>query len=227
MQKRTHKPMKTNILRISLILNVFLLLSLVFFLIRYKGSRIASLLRSQKTTIAMYGDSRVQQVDWSIGLKRYDVLNAGISGFTTPQLFDFLNAQVVRFHPQICILEAGINDIRTKVSLDSTLSAYTKIIDTLTANHIKVVVNSVIPVSKDPFQYEVPDSIINDKVEELNNRLIEICKSKGIDYLDINQELAENKRFKLKYTLDGVHLHPEGYKVWFEYVNKTLEKKRI
>lgn len=214
---------------ISLGINVIFFVFLLAVFIKFEPRLLERLgvRRTVQPAVVMFGDSRVQVADWSAGLNRQDVLNAGIGGATTVKLFDSLNSRVIRYHPKACFIQAGINDIRSQVNLDSTLTAFTNIIDILKANKISVFVNSVIPVSKDPFQYEVPDSTINQKVDELNNHLKVICKNKGVEYLDINQELVENKRFKLKYTLDGVHVNPAGFTVWYDEVKTVLNRYKL
>jgi len=180
-----------------------------------------------KPTIVMYGDSRIAMGDWVTGLKRSDIYNAGIGGTTTRNLFDSLEAKVLKYHPSICFIQAGINDIRSQVSLDSTIFYYGRIIDKLKENNISVVINSVIPVSKDPFQFVVPDSVINNNVIELNDLLRRLATSKDVEYLDINLHLAENNHFKLKYTLDGVHVNPLGIAVWSKEITGCLTRHNL
>lgn len=177
-----------------------------------------------KPHIIIYGDSRVAMGDWMQGLGRNDVMNAGIGGATTGKLLDSLTEKVINFHPGLCILEAGINDIRSQVKFETTLINFSRIIDSLKRNNITVVVCSVIPISKDPFQYVVPDDYINLQVEKMNIQLAQLASDKGIEYLDINRLLAENKRVKLHYTLDGVHLNPAGFSVWYKEIKSTLNK---
>ncbi|HEY9196677.1 MAG TPA: GDSL-type esterase/lipase family protein [Mucilaginibacter sp.] len=178
--------------------------------------------KAGKPTIVMYGDSRIAMGDWAEGLKRNDVYNAGISGATTGLLLDSLDSKVLALKPKVCIIQAGINDTRSLVAPLTTLDNCSKIIDQLKANNIQIIINSIIPISKDPFQYAITDENIINQVEELNKQLYVLAKNKGVEYLDLTPKLADGKRIKLKYTIDGVHVSPEGFKVWCEAIKGIL-----
>lgn len=210
-------------LKISLVTNGLFIIGGLIFAFHFKHSILARIIPPQREiNLVVYGDSRVQMGDWETGLHRPDVFNAGIGGTTTAQLLDSLQSHVINLHPKVCVLQCGINDIRSMVALETTIKMYSAIIDTLVRNNIIVVISSIIPVSKDPFQYQVPDELINNKVDTLNIILRDIAKAKGVEYLDLNRELAENKRFKLQYTLDGVHVNPAGFEVWYKKVEEVL-----
>lgn len=216
-------------LKISFAINVMFIIACLAVCVYFKDRILAKIVppTKEKINIVVYGDSRVQMGDWVTGLERRDVCNAGIGSTTTAQLLDSLQSYVINIHPKVCILQCGINDIRSQVNIDITIRKYCAIIDELSRNNIITVASSIIPVSKDPFQYAVPDDLINNKVDTLNTFIRDIAKKRGIEYLDLNKELAENKRFKVQYTLDGVHVNPLGFAVWFHYVKEVLSKHHL
>lgn len=216
-------------LRISLIFNSLFVIGAVIVLVK-KSDVILVKFSNPKPihpNIIVYGDSRVSMGDWGTGLQRQDVYNSAIGGAATGTLLDSLEARVIKLHPRVCILQCGVNDVRMQVNKDTTIKNYNAIIDALRRKKIIVVTSSVIPVTKDPFQYAVPDEVINNKVDTLNMMLKELALAKGVEFMDLNKNLAENKRFKLQYTLDGVHVNPAGFAVWFKDVKAVLYKYRL
>ena len=66
----------------------------------------------------MFGNSITANGKWGDGLNRLDVKNSGTGGFTTSHFVWTINDQVLQYHPKICFLEGGINDIGVGIPLD-------------------------------------------------------------------------------------------------------------
>lgn len=71
--------------------------------------------------VIFVGDSRVAGAEWRRGLNRLDVINAGISGITSGQLLTKLDSILSGRSPEFVVIQIGVSDIRTSVSLDSTV----------------------------------------------------------------------------------------------------------
>lgn len=220
MSWKTNYKLLFRLLIFSGIINIFLL---VFFLKRkYNFSQQNIQAVISQTKIVLAGDSRIKDGDWPFGLKISDVGNCGFAGITSARLLQNIDT-VFAYKPDICILQVGINDIREKTSIDTVERNIQQIIEALQRHKVKPVVTSVIPIRKDFWQDDVSESEINIKVDSLNNRLIELCKQKEVDYLDLNTKLADNNRLKKFYTLDGVHLNDSGYYFFYKAVDEYLQ----
>src|SRR6186997_3410971 len=105
--------MNKKLVRASFILNVILIIVIV--LIAYKKrERIYYKLdiNQDKTyTIVMLGTSLTGDCHWDEELDRTDIKNCGIGGYNTSQFVDLLPQEVIKFHPKICMIEGGMNDI--------------------------------------------------------------------------------------------------------------------
>jgi len=61
-------------------------------------------------------------------------------------------------------------------------------------------------------------------VKILNDYLIEQCKMKSIQYIDVNKGLTENNILLNKYSNDGVHLNGDGYMIWKDTISPYISK---
>src|SRR5207249_8490427 len=77
-------------------------------------------------------------------------LDRGISGQTTQQMLVRFRADVVALHPKVVVILAGTNDLAgntgptTLEAIEDNLVSMTEL---ATANHIRVVLASVLPIS--------------------------------------------------------------------------------
>lgn len=193
--------MKKKILKVSLAFNTLFLcigiyISLPFlekFLIkRYK--------------IVLLGDSLTSGLEKSTTCNKSDVKFSGNSGFTTSNFILILKKQVIDYKPDTCYLEGGINDIILGIPQKRTFINYQSLINTMIHNHIVPVVQSTL--------YTVNDRDTNNKVDSLNQFLVQLCNAQHIKFIDLNKFLSFNKSLKAYLSIDGVHLNNKGYKIW-------------
>jgi lysophospholipase L1-like esterase len=59
----------------------------------------------------------------------------------------------------------------------------------------------------------------------LNNELKEICRTRKIQFVDINRILSANGVLRDEYTYDGVHLYGTGYKEWGKIIMEIIGKE--
>ena len=89
---------------------------------------------------------------------------------------------------------------------------------------IDVYVESVLPVcesmlSTSQKQYHITNSYIN----ELNSALKTMCKDDKVFFIDIHSAIADDVGTLPSYkSWDGVHLTPDVYKIWLEYLKSHV-----
>ena len=175
--------------------------------------------------VVMFGNSLIEGGgNWNEKLGRSDVRNSGRGGFTTSHFVWLLNDHVMKYKPEICFLEGGINDMGVGIPADRIKQNYQHMVDRLLENNIIPVINGVLYVNQ---ENEKENEEKAKMIDDVNAFLKQLAASKNIIYIDLNPQLSENKRLKKEFTTDGVHLTPAAYKIWSEEIKKVIRSKNI
>ena len=82
----------------------------------------------------------------------------------------------------------------------------------------------VISMMKDPFLKEKFKTRTNEKVRQANARVSQLAEQYGCHYIDVNEGLAGSSgALKPEYTVEGVHMYPNGYRIVFENLKPYLK----
>ena len=148
-------------------------------------------------------------------------VNRGISGQTTPQMLIRFRRDVVELKPKLVVILAGTNDIAGNTgptTIEAIEDNLKSMADLATANRIRVVFASLLPVS----DYEMRDGKpINqttrrppEKILALNKWIEEFAKANHYGYLDYFSAMVDAKGFlKDELSNDGLHPNAQGYAV--------------
>lgn len=152
-------------------------------------------------------------------------INRGISGQTTPQMLIRFRPDVVDLSPEVVVILAGTNDIAGNTG-PSTLKMIADNIFSMaeiaSANEIKVVICSVLPVYDYPWK---PGLEPAGKITELNQMLSDYATANNHYYLDYHSAMRDERNgLPKKYATDEVHPTKEGYQVMEEMVEALLSK---
>jgi lysophospholipase L1-like esterase len=163
--------------------------------------------------VVFLGDSLTE--GWSLaGLKldALEVLNRGIGGQTTPQLLVRFRQDVVELKPAVVHILAGTNDLAgntgptTVEALESILSSMVEI---AAANHITVVLASVLPAVDYPWRTGLEPA---GKIAALNDWMRTYARQRKLVYADYYSALVDpHGGFKSALADDGVHPNRAGY----------------
>jgi len=203
------------LLPLSLLMNVLCLMCCTY-IFRDKVIQKFVALRGD-SKIVMFGNSLTAQGKWVELLGRTDVLNSGFPGLCTYHFLGLLQGNVIERHPEICFVEAGINDITIGVSQKKIQENYQAILEKLLRNKIKPVVTLTL--------FEQNDPVSKAQVIELNNFLIAYCQRNRIEYLDLNRYLSDSTGLKLEFAVDKTHLNNKAYRIWAREINKILDRE--
>jgi lysophospholipase L1-like esterase len=196
--------MQKKALLASLILN-FLLLIIIF---QFRDKISARFFPPDKIAILLVGDSRIAQENWEVLLGRSDVKNEAFGGAITQQILWNLERGQLNSEPKMVVLEGGINDLLAGVPPQRVYENYLKMIEILQAKKIQIIIQSVI--------YTTDNQEINLNILDFNSKLKDYCSNHKIVWLDMNEQLSENRELLKKYSLDGIHLSKEAYRIWAE-----------
>lgn len=152
-------------------------------------------------------------------------INRGIGGQTTPQMLIRFRPDVINLKPTVVVILAGINDIAGNTgpsTIDMISDNLMSMVDLALTNNIKVVLSSVLPAYDFPWK---PNMNPAEKVIELNERLKNYARQKGIIYLDYFSAMVDDRNgLQENLTYDGVHPNISGYKVMEKLAQGAIEQ---
>jgi lysophospholipase L1-like esterase len=179
--------------------------------------------------VVFMGDSITDFWGRSIGVffpgKPY--VNRGISGQTTPQMLIRFRPDVIALKPRVVVILAGTNDLAGNTG-PSTLGMIednlASMVDLARANHIRVVLASITPVS----DYNFPDQTKNrppEKIIALNAWIKSYAQREHLVYLDYYDALLDaSKALRKELSADGLHPNAAGYAVMLPLAQKAIDK---
>lgn len=152
-------------------------------------------------------------------------LDRGISGQTTGQMLLRFRQDVVELKPKVVVILAGINDIAENNGPERMEDVFGNIVSMAQlakANHIKVVLASVLPAFELPWR---PGINPVPQVKKLNALLKDYAEKNRIVYLDYFTAMADSRRgLPAELSKDGVHPNLAGYKVMEPLAQKAINK---
>jgi len=159
-------------------------------------------------------------------------IDRGISGQTTPQMLVRFRADVVALHPRVVVILAGTNDLAgntgpmTLEAIEDNLASMSEL---ARANHIRIVLASVLPIS----DYESRDGkpIIRttqrppEKIKALNDWMRGYVDQNGLTYLDYYSAMTDDKGFlREELSEDGLHPNAKGYAIMAPLAEAAIAK---
>jgi len=151
-------------------------------------------------------------------------IDRGISGQTTSQMLVRFRQDVLDLHPAAVHILAGINDIAGNTgptSLARIESNFTSMIEQARAQHIRVILASVLPADVIPWRPSVGNPAAN--VVALNTWLKAYAVREHLTYVDYYDALKDDKGgTQARYTKDGVHPSPAGFQAMEPLTRKAL-----
>jgi lysophospholipase L1-like esterase len=154
----------------------------------------------------------------------------GISGQTTGQMLVRFREDVINLKPSVVIILGGINDIAQNngpSKVEDICGNIISMAELARANHIKVVLASLLPAVKLPWRPAIDPA---PEVKALNEMLKAYADKNNLVYLDYFTAMADsNNGMTAGLSKDDIHPNLQGYKVMEpmaeQAVNAALKKK--
>ncbi len=151
-------------------------------------------------------------------------INRGISGQTSPQMVLRFRQDVIELQPKVVVILAGTNDIAGNtgpMTLEQTEDNLASMADLATANHIRVVLCSVLPAYD--FGWH-PGLEPAPKIVALNAWIKSYAAEKGYVYVDYHSAMKDQRDgLPANLSKDGVHPLPAGYAVMAPLVEAGIK----
>lgn len=179
----------------------------------------------QKKEIVFLGNSLTEAGEWQELFPDKHVVNRGISGDVTFGIYARLD-EVVSSKPEKIFLLSGVNDIKRGIPTDIIAASFQRILNYIKEKSpsTKIYLESTFPVNEGMLNASY-SKVKNSLVIELNNRLKTIAEQSNVTFIDLHPLLSdENGQLKKDYTTDGIHIWPDTYIIWANYLK---EKKYL
>jgi lysophospholipase L1-like esterase len=194
-------------------------------LCHYKSDN-AAILKGEHPKTVFMGDSITEA--WGIGdpsLFTLGVIDRGISGQTSPQMLVRFYQDVVALHPQAVHIMVGTNDVAGNTgpsSPDDFKNNIRAMVDLARANHIRVVLASILPAERFPWR---PDIQPVEQIRQLNAWLRQFAGHHQLIYADYYSTLTTpTGAFRPELSNDGVHPNSDGYAAMRPIADAALRK---
>ena len=159
------------------------------------------------------------------------IYNRGIGGFVTDDMLRNMNEQIFDLEPSAIFINIGTNDISDSSKsfyevLSHMLGNYEKILQQIKERlpDTKVFVMAFYPVCTKGRENEPVFINRNNKnLLTANEAVWKLSEKMRYCYIDVNNVLTDgNGMLKENITIDGIHMHPDGYRIVWNNLKSYL-----
>ena len=152
-------------------------------------------------------------------------VNRGISGQTSPQMLVRFRQDVVDLKPKVVVILAGTNDVAGNtgpMTIEQTEANISDMAEIASANHIAVVLCSVLPAFDFPWK---PGMEPAPKINALNAWIKSYAADKHYVYVDYHSAMKDARDgLPANLSKDGVHPTQAGYAIMAPLVEAGIAK---
>ena len=179
------------------------------------------------TDIVMLGNSLTEYAgDWNVLLKARHIRNRGIAGDDAEGIYHRL-IQILPGKPKAIFLLVGGNDLSHDVTPQQVFENCKKVIDKILKDcpSTKLYVQSLLPINESFGRWKKLEGKTDD-VAAVNRLLRHFCENNKISYINLFKHFNRHgtNEMRKSLTVDGLHLSPQGYKIWAFHIGKYIRK---
>ncbi|TQL48438.1 lysophospholipase L1-like esterase [Homoserinimonas aerilata] len=169
-------------------------------------------------TIAFVGDSLTASGDWAAWFSDADVLNFGVSGYTSDDVLASIG-DIVQAAPHEILMLIGTNDLGLRRSVEHMVrnieSALVELRRELPGT--RLLLQSILPRTRE----------FSSDIQTANIHLRQFCATVRAQYLDLWPRFAlADGSLDPQLSSDGLHLNQAGYDAWLDELRPALEALR-
>ena len=163
------------------------------------------------------------------------IYNRGIGGFTTEDMLENLQEQIYGTEPSKIFINIGTNDMgKPDYKVEKLMDNYKKILEQIKEHlpETEIYMMAYYPVNEVDKKTVLPDeewanhmfdNRNNFNIRLANQAVKQLAEKIGCRYIDVNEGLYdETGRLKKEFTLEGVHMYANGYRVVLSNLKKYL-----
>ena len=159
------------------------------------------------------------------------IYNRGVGGYRTTDLLPILDACVFELEPRKVFINIGTNDLSDgNVPIEDVMSNYDLIITKIEEQLPGVIIYMMAyyPINYEAATEEMKPCLLirtNEKISKANELVKKIADKHGQRYIDVNAPLMDEQgRLMAEYTIEGMHIKPEGYRAIFKDVMNYVKE---
>lgn len=160
------------------------------------------------------------------------IYNRGIGGFKTDDMLEHMEEQIFGTEPSKIFINIGTNDIgapdyKLEVLIEKYEKILTQIKERLPETEVYMMayypVNEVDKVPEGEWGKTLFATRTNENIALANKEVEKLADKMGYHYIDVSEGLRdENGRLKKEFTIEGIHMYANGYRVILENMKPYL-----
>lgn len=160
------------------------------------------------------------------------VYNRGVGGFTTADMLKYMEEMVFAVEPSKIFINIGTNDIGSpEYRLGKLMENYEEIIrqiqEKLPEAEIYMMayypVNETDKIADENIRKSTFHTRTNENICIANEAVRKLAKKRECHFINVNQGLTDERgKLKKEYTIEGIHMYANGYRVVLGNLMKFL-----
>lgn len=160
------------------------------------------------------------------------IYNRGVGGFTTDDMLECMEEMVFGTEPSKIFINIGTNDIsKADYRLEKLMENYEKILlkiqERLPGAEIYVMayypVNETDKIPEGESSETLFATRTNENIRIANQAAEQLAQKRNCRFINVNQGLTDDcGKLKKEYTIEGIHMYANGYRVVLENMKKYL-----
>ncbi len=159
----------------------------------------------------------------------FAIYNRGIGGYRTEDLLAALDTCVLDLEPRRIFINIGTNDLSDPdCPISAMIANYDEILNRILLRlpRVEIYLMAYYPVNYDAAAPEMKECLkirTNAKIDNANHEVALLAARHGLKYIDVSRNLKdENGSLEAEYTIEGMHIKPEGYQAILDDVMKYV-----
>ncbi|MBP3649816.1 MAG: lysophospholipase [Clostridia bacterium] len=155
--------------------------------------------------------------------------NRGVGGYRTDDMLPIVDLCVTDLNPRKVFINIGTNDLSDpNLPMETMIQRYDEILTRIESAlpGVRIYLMAYYPINYEAAaDFMKPGLLIrtNEKIAAANVLVEQLARKHGQRYIDVNDPLKDDlDRLKAEYTIEGMHIKPEGYRAIFPAIVKYI-----
>lgn len=155
--------------------------------------------------------------------------NRGVGGYRTDDMLPIVDLCVTDLQPRKVFINIGTNDLSDPdLPMETMIQRYDEILTRIEAAlpGVRIYLMAYYPINYEAATEDMKPCLLirtNEKIAAANGLVEKLAAKHGQRYIDVNDPLKDDMgRLKAEYTIEGMHIKPEGYRAIFPAIVKYI-----